>query len=110
MCLRRIFSAAVQLQRSRGVVDIDENWSNFEGAINLSEQDEKILRYCSESPRSRAEIFDFLKMSNETRNFNRHILPLLDNKLMKMTLPDKPRSMNQKYMTTDLGSNYLIVH
>ncbi|MEX1190990.1 MAG: ATP-binding protein [Brumimicrobium sp.] len=90
--------------------DFDESWSDFDGEVNLSEQDEEILRFCGKNPKSRSEIFDFLKMSNETRNFNRHILPLLDSKLMKMTLPDKPRSMNQKYITTDLGSKYLIVN
>lgn len=42
-------------------------------------------------------------MSNETRNYQGIILPLLDKDLMSMTDPDKPKSSKQKYFTTALG-------
>ena len=46
-------------------------------------------------------------MSNETRNFKRHLSPLLDRDLIKMTIPESPRSGNQKYVTTELGIKLL---
>lgn len=96
------FSIVFKRQPKIGNI-VEESRSSFYGSENISE---KILKYCSEKPRSRAEIFDFLQMSNETRNFNRHVLPLLNSNLIMMTLPDKPRSMNQRYVTTDLGKNF----
>jgi len=99
---------SIIFKRKYKIVD-EEQQNSFDG-LNLSEQGENILSYCSETPRSRTEIFDFLQMSNETRNFNRHVLPLLNSKLIIMTLPAKPRSMNQRYITTDLGRKLLKNH
>lgn len=62
-----------------------------------------ILEYCRPEYRSRAEIFEFLNMSNETRNYKRHLQPLLDKGYLQMTEPDNPRSRNQKYFTTEIG-------
>lgn len=101
---------SIIFKRKPKIADIDESWSNFDGSISLNEQGEKILFYCSNKPKSRAEIFKFLELSNETRNFTRHILPLLDNKLIQMTIPNKPRSMNQKYIITGLGKKLLNGH
>jgi ATP-dependent DNA helicase RecG len=103
-------------------LEISEHWFSIifkrkykiavekEAVVELLKQSKNILIYCSETPRSRTEIFEYLKMSNETRNFTRHVIPLLDSDLLKMTLPDKPRSMNQRYTITDLGKKLLSSH
>jgi ATP-dependent DNA helicase RecG len=116
--LLRIDSELEKAGLPKAELEINEHWFSiiFKRMHEQSDvvehliQSEKILKYCSEKPRSRAEIFEFLQMSNETRNFNRHVLPLLDNKLIQMTIPDKPRSMNQRYIITDLGKKLLIGH
>lgn len=61
-----------------------------------------ILNYCT-SPRSREEIFRHLKMSNHFKNYDKYLIPLIDNNLVKRTIPDSPTSPNQKYLTGLLG-------
>jgi Fic family protein len=56
---------------------------------------------------SRNEIFDAIGMKNDFRSFKRNIEPLLIDKIIEMTIPDKPSSKYQKYMLTEKG-NYII--
>lgn len=59
---------------------------------------DKILAFCM-TPHSKAEIAEYCGYKN-TKNFtNRYLRPLLDAGSLKMTLPDKPKSKNQKYIT-----------
>ena len=46
-------------------------------------------------------------MVNSTLNNSRHLVPLIDNSLIQMTEPSKPRSKNQKYYTTELGEKQI---
>lgn len=55
----------------------------------------RLLEFCK-TPRSRKELVDFTGFSRfYTMNFL--IKPLLENGKLKMALPDKPKSVNQKY-------------
>jgi ATP-dependent DNA helicase RecG len=58
--------------------------------------------------RSREEIFRFLEIDNQTKNFNTNIKPLMDYGIIEKTVPDKPRSRNQKYRLTAKGRKLLI--
>lgn len=62
---------------------------------NMSLED-KILNYCS-NPRSREELVNFV---GKTRNYvmSKIIVPLVEKKKLRMTIPDKPKSYNQKYI------------
>ena len=71
-----------------------------------SDYDEKILRF-SITPKSRKEVMDLLGISVHTYNYDRYIAPLLKKELLKMTIPDKPKSKNQKYVTTEKGRSIL---
>lgn len=56
-----------------------------------------ILAFCVE-PLSKAEIAEHRGYKN-TKNFTqKYLRPLLDSEMLKMTLPDKPKSKNQKYI------------
>ena len=68
--------------------------------------DERILTF-SVIPRSRKEIMDLLGITTHTKNYERHIVPLLEKGLLTMTLPDKPKSKNQKYIATEKGRQLL---
>ena len=58
----------------------------------------KILAFCSE-PHSKSEIAEHCGYKN-TKNFTqKYLRPLLNDGTLKMTLPDKPKSKNQKYIT-----------
>ena len=59
---------------------------------------DKILAFCS-APHSKAEIAEYCGYKN-TKNFTkRYLRPLLDSGTLKMTIPDKPNSRNQRYIT-----------
>lgn len=61
-------------------------------------KEEQILEYCK-IPKSKKEIMEFVGLHHK-RNFEVNYLnPLLKSEKLKMTLPDKPTSRNQKYVT-----------
>lgn len=64
----------------------------------------KILSYC-EQPQSRLAILGNLALYNNSRNFDNYIKPLLEVGWLKQTIPDKPTSKNQQYVTATLGKN-----
>ena len=58
---------------------------------------DKILIFCQE-PHTKAEIAEYCGYKN-TKNFtHKYLRPLLDSGFLQMTLPDKPKSRNQKYV------------
>ncbi len=57
--------------------------------------------------KTREELLSFLEMGNQTKNFNTNIKPLIDNEIIEMTIPDKPKSRNQKYRLTVKGEKLL---
>jgi hypothetical protein len=79
-----------------GVYDSDHD-GNYD-----SNYDKKILTFTM-IPRSRKEIMGLLDISTHTKNYERYIVPLLEKGLLAMTLPNKPKSKNQKYVTTQKG-------
>ena len=73
----------------------------------VSAQVFKLLRHCAAQPRSKQELLDVLGLRNAYLNYKRHIVPLLDQGLLAMTLPDKPTSRLQRYRTTAQGQALL---
>lgn len=61
--------------------------------------EEKVLMYCA-NPRTREEICSYLKLS-KNHVMSNIILPLVDNKKLLLTKPDKPKSSLQKYYTNN---------
>jgi len=59
----------------------------------------KILSYCT-VPKKRSEIFKYIGLTNQTKNFQSKILPLIKIGYIELTIPNKPNSINQKYRTT----------
>jgi len=91
--------------------DYDDIKSDYDGKKSdydnvKSDYDEKILTF-STLPKSRKEIMTFLDISTHTDNYERHIVPLLKKGYLTMTLPDKPKSKNQKYLTTKYGKKFI---
>ena len=67
------------------------------GYLNNSDSiDDSILDFC-EIPRSRAELIEF---TGKSRNYvvKQLIAPLVECGKLKLTIPDKPKSSNQKYV------------
>ena len=55
-----------------------------------------ILDFCREA-RSVPEIMEMFGLDSRTSFRRKYLNPLLENGKLKMTLPDKPKSKNQKY-------------
>lgn len=56
-----------------------------------------LIDFCK-IPRSRAEMMEFVSVASERYFRDNYILPLLDSGKLRMTIPDKPNSKNQKYV------------
>ena len=60
----------------------------------------EIIAYCTE-PRSRNEIAEHVGIETPSYVVQRYLRPLLDMGLLEMTMPDKPKSKNQKYVAVE---------
>lgn len=59
----------------------------------------KIIKYCNVE-RNIYEIMNFIGYKNRTRFRRDYIKPLVEREKLKMTIPDKPTSKNQKYIAS----------
>ena len=62
-----------------------------------------ILRFCIES-KSRRELFEHVQITNQSANFKRHVLPLIEHGYLEFTIPHIPNHNRQRYQTTDNGA------
>ena len=58
---------------------------------------EELLAFCG-VPRSKDEIMDHMGFSSKRQFNERYMKPLLESGRLVMTIPDKPKSKNQKYV------------
>ncbi|TVR79546.1 MAG: transcriptional regulator [Chitinophagaceae bacterium] len=70
------------------------------GAIAESEQ--KILDMANQ-PKDRETLLNRIGVTNQRKNYDNYMLPLVNKGWLTMTIPDKPTSPNQKYLTTLKG-------
>jgi len=75
--------------------------------VLLTETHRRILVTCREGERSAPELQDVLGYESRTGNFKRSLTFLLEAGLLEWTLPDSPRSKNQKYRLTAQGRETL---
>jgi len=77
-----------------------------EAAGQVSKEVMQLLKACKKDM-TRQELQASLGLKAE-ENFRQHYLvPALENGLIEMTIPDKPKSRLQKYRLTDKGKNLL---
>jgi len=63
-------------------------------------EDDTLLAFCR-TPRSRQEIADYLGIKATPYMMNKYVLPLIQQGLLRMTIPDKPKSRNQRYYAAE---------
>ncbi|MCR4590113.1 MAG: putative DNA binding domain-containing protein [Lachnospiraceae bacterium] len=56
----------------------------------------KLVQFCK-TPRTRAEICEFLGLRSVTYAIQAHVMPLVEQGIIKMSIPDKPKSPNQLF-------------
>ncbi len=76
--------------------NIDRNGGHNHN-ISSEERVEILLDYCCE-PRSRTEMQEYLRLSSRRYFIEKILEPLLKNGQLRMTIPEKPTSRNQKYI------------
>ena len=76
---------------------LDEQKMTSDDGFKQKKSAEDILKFCL-APKSILEIAEFLNLK-EKKSARRHVKPLLESGRLAMTLPDKPNSKNQKYIT-----------
>lgn len=64
-------------------------------------QDDKGLIDFCRTPRSRAEIIEYLEIASGQYALRRYLDPLIESGAILLTLPDTPRSPKQKYVTAE---------
>ena len=72
-------------------VHVDE----YDDTLNV---EENILKFCTIA-RSRAEIIEFCGLKSRAQFTTRYLMPLIESNKLAMTIPDKPKSKKQKYLT-----------
>jgi len=85
---------------------IEENVAFTGMVVAEIDRSKRILALCVE-PKSREEIFTIIGLTNQTKNFQSTIIPLIEQGYLTMTIPDKPRSKRQKYQTTLAGKSLI---
>ena len=85
---------AVQDTVQDAVQDTVQDTVQVIGSITLKD----LLEYCSK-PRTRQEMQDFCGLAGRNNFARLYIRPLLKEGKLIMTIPDKPHSKNQKYVT-----------
>jgi hypothetical protein len=85
--------------------DVSNQESNDVGNQE-SDHSMKVLKYCL-MPKTRKSILKEIGLSNQTKNYKKHIEPLITKEQLQMTIPDNPKNRNQKYITTQKGKEKL---
>lgn len=71
----------------------------------VGEQVKTVLNLLAEGAKSKQEILRAIGLSNAYLNYRRHIVPLIDQGLIAMTIPEKPQSRMRKYNLAAKGKD-----
>lgn len=74
-----------------------------DGIAGVMNKNFKLVLILASKPVTRAAILEGLQLSNRPKNFETYIQPLVAINWLTMTIPHKPTSPNQKYLTTLKG-------
>lgn len=66
------------------------------GIAKIADRD--LISFC-ETPRSRDEICEFLNLKSKAYVVKEYVAPLIEEGLIEMSIPEKPRSSHQRYFT-----------
>lgn len=95
------FRAAVGPEVAKG-----RSWDQAGTKLGLSRDQAQLLEMAA-IPRSLQELMEPSGRTNRTKFRDQVLSPLLEAGLLEMTIPDKPRSPQQRYRTTPAGERLL---
>ena len=78
----------------------DTSWvaTTHDATHDTTHDKKNLLDFCT-VPRSRKEMMEYMCLSNRRYFWEHYLKPMLEDGSIRMTIPDKPRSKNQKYVT-----------
>ena len=68
--------------------------------VQLTEKDKSLLRFMN-VPRSRQEVVAFLGLQSPTYAMQTYVNPLIEKGLVRLSIPDKPSSQNQRFVCAE---------
>jgi len=78
--------------------------------VQVSKHAPSVLRAAQYGPAHRAELITATGLAQSPTNYRRHVLPLVEAGLLALSIPDRPRSPQQRYLLTDAGREFLASH
>jgi ATP-dependent DNA helicase RecG len=86
------------------ILPIHSSFTNKDIALQneLDKRSIEILDFCKHE-RKRSEIFEYIELSNQTKNYDTYLLPLLEIGYLEFTIPEKPNSPDQQYVLSNTG-------
>lgn len=66
--------------------------------VSVKDKQDRLMEFCTKA-KSRDEMQAYIDISSRSHFIKVYLKPLLASGKLKMTLPDKPKSKNQKYVT-----------
>ena len=72
----------------------------------INDTEREILRYCAE-PKSTPDILVMLGYKTRAGAYKKMMIKLIEAELIVMTIPESPRSKNQKYRLTEKGKKII---
>ena len=83
-------------ERGKFVVKFYKEVADDEKIVVNEEEVENLIMYCR-IPRTRKEICDYLGLSSVTYAIQTHVMPLVEEGKIKLSIPEKPKSSKQLY-------------
>jgi ATP-dependent DNA helicase RecG len=74
---------------------------------SLSKEQHELISFMAKGERSKRELMDFAEIKRPASFSTKLLDPLMIAKIVEMTMPDAPRSPQQKYRLTQMGSEML---
>ena len=85
-------------QRGQFSVTFFNTSDNHPTKAELDDKTSGLVEFCR-TPRTRQEIADYLGLNSISYAIKDYVMPLVDNGLIKLSIPDKPRSPKQLYFS-----------
>lgn len=83
-------------ERGSFIVRFYKEKDDVSNILRMDEDAKGIIDFCKQ-PRTRKELLDFIGLTSASYAMRKYVTPLIEQGLIKMTIPEKPKSPHQQY-------------